>query len=256
MKRRQQEEKRQCPQPVPTRGSGPPSGAASIGPWPPSRCRLPRPPGRSGARSGVPHRSHPISTMPTRPGGPEGAARHRSEHAKNPIERIGRVGSPPGGELACLHGVGTGIRRQACEGRSVWLSGPRRVFCFCCFCPPARYPAYYWGQKIEALPNWEAFRCKRNVSRFRKAANCTTKISHSQSPSIAGLSIVHFCQSAFHMVPACTWSRASPHRHAQAHPEAFPSRLRSRPASRRRATSCFCQPASRTAVQPRNPPQQ
>src|SRR5689334_12241383 len=47
----------------------------------------------------------------------------------------------------------------------------------------------------------------RNVSRFRNAANWTTKTSHSQSPSLAGLSIVHFCQSAFHMISACVRSR-------------------------------------------------
>src|SRR4051812_7884909 len=42
-----------------------------------------------------------------------------------------------------------------------------------------------------------------NVSRSRRAASWTTKTSHSQSPRAAGLSMVHFCQSAFHIGSAC-----------------------------------------------------
>src|ERR1700743_2512787 len=38
-----------------------------------------------------------------------------------------------------------------------------------------------------------------NVSPPSKAASCTTKTSQSQSPKAAGLSMVHFFQSAFHI---------------------------------------------------------
>src|SRR5580698_2891835 len=49
---------------------------------------------------------------------------------------------------------------------------------------------------------------RRNVTRSSNAASCTTKTSHSQSPRAAGLSSVHFFQSAFHMISACHRSRA------------------------------------------------
>src|SRR6266702_2283400 len=39
------------------------------------------------------------------------------------------------------------------------------------------------------------------VSRSRNAASWTTRTSHSKSPTAAGLSRVHFCQSCFHMGP-------------------------------------------------------
>src|ERR1700679_1039063 len=55
-----------------------------------------------------------------------------------------------------------------------------------------------------------------SVNRSKKAASCTTKTSQSQSPRSAGLSIVHFFQSAFHIVSACICLDAVPAYHAQA----------------------------------------
>src|SRR5690348_4123686 len=40
---------------------------------------------------------------------------------------------------------------------------------------------------------------RRSVSRSRNAANCTTRTSHSKSPNVAGLSMVHFFQSCFNI---------------------------------------------------------
>src|SRR5580704_8822768 len=60
---------------------------------------------------------------------------------------------------------------------------------------------------------------RRNVSPSRKAASCTTKTSHSQSPKAAGLSMVHFFQSAFHMVSAWLRPNAILRYHGQAHIE-------------------------------------